>query len=115
MLLHSIYNFLKKKKFQTLKNEVFYEKLHSTHKPVLLDVRSKFEFDREKIPGAMNMDITNPFFEKKVQHLNKDKAYFVYCQSGFRSRRACNKLIKMRFKEVYNLKGGINTWTERII
>ncbi len=112
-MLNFIKQLFEQQKYKVLKPEEFSILLKMTNKPVILDVRTKPEFDREKIPNAMNLDVMNPSFANKIQHLNKKKAYFVYCQGSFRSKRACRKLSAANFEEVYLLKGGINKWTGR--
>lgn len=40
---------------------------------------------------------------------NKDAEILVYCRSGRRSVTASETLVKMGYKNIYNL-GGINDW-----
>jgi len=101
--------------FQTIDSEEFDQKLKEAKKKVILDVRSKHEFDEMKIPNALNIDILNPNFETRVGNLDKGKSYFVYCQSGRRSTRACKKMSKLGFEQVYNLKGGIANYEGRVV
>lgn len=101
--------------YVSLSDTEFQEKFKAAGKPLLLDVRSKAEFDRVKMPNALNIDIFSPNFQKRVSQLDKSKALFVYCQSGNRSARACKVLAKEGFTEVYNLKGGIGGYTSRTV
>src|SRR5436190_21140701 len=55
---------------------------------VLLDVRSKAEFEKGHIPGATNIDISSPRFADSVGTLDKSKTYLVTCAVGMRSARA---------------------------
>mgnify|MGYP000971649080 CR=1 FL=1 len=103
------------KAYEDLHNEAFAAKLKSTSKAMLLDVRHKHEFDQEKMPNAINMDVMMPNFAEKMKHYDKDKSYFVYCQSGRRSAKACNTLAKMGFQNLVNLKGGINQFTGKTV
>lgn len=103
------------RKYNTLDAEDFQKALRETPKSMILDVRSRNEFDEEKIPHAMNIDILNPNFNKKVSKFDKNKTYFVYCQRGGRSAKACRRMTKMGFEKVYNLKGGINAYEGRTV
>ncbi len=103
------------KLYKDLDDEEFQRALTAASKPVVLDVRSKPEFDEIKIPNALNIDIHNPKFTERIKHLDKDKFYFVHCRTGNRSKRACKKMIKAGFKNIYNLKGGINVYSGKVV
>jgi len=103
------------KNYTTLEPEEFQKMIRETSKSMIIDVRSRNEFDDEKIPHAMNIDIMNPNFNKKFSKFDKEKTYFMYCQKGGRSARACKRLAKLGFEKVYNLKGGINNYTGRTV
>lgn len=87
-----------------------FERLWREEKYSVLDVRTKAEFDTGHIPGAINIDVSDAQFEKKVAALKKDRPYLVNCRSGARSTRACLKMTGLGFKELYNLDGGIVAW-----
>ena len=76
----------------------------------VLDVRTVAEVRQRKIPGAIIIDIMNPQFLEKIQELNKQKSYLVYCRSGSRSAQACQLMANKGFGDLYNLSGGISRW-----
>jgi rhodanese-related sulfurtransferase len=82
---------------------------------MIIDVRQKHEFDRQKIRNAMNIDIMNPSFRDKVSNLDKEKTYFVYCQSGGRSARACGMMCDLGFTKVVNLSGGMSAYRGKTV
>ncbi|WP_299124664.1 rhodanese-like domain-containing protein [uncultured Winogradskyella sp.] len=83
-------------------------KTHIENKNVqLIDVRTPREFKSGHIKGAKNIDAFSGNFNVEFNKLNKEKAVFVYCRSGSRSRQSANKLARMGFTEIYDLKGGI--------
>ena len=43
------------------------------------------------------------------KYLNKNKEYYIMCQSGGRSARACNNLISKGFN-VVNVSGGMGSY-----
>ena len=73
----------------------------------LIDVRTPPEFKGGHIKGAKNIDFFSGKFNVEFNKLNKDKAVYVYCRSGSRSRQTSKKLEAMGFTEIYDLKGGI--------
>jgi rhodanese-related sulfurtransferase len=87
-----------------------FEKMWKEKKGVVLDVRTKKEFEEGHIPGSVNIDINALDFEKRISELDKGKTYLVHCASGVRSVRACDKMGRMEFKELYNLQGGMKAW-----
>src|SRR3954447_6465165 len=68
-----------------------FEKLRADTNNVVLDVRTKKEFDAGHMPGATNIDVNAPDFDQKVAKLDKNKTYLVHCAAGKRSARACEK------------------------
>jgi rhodanese-related sulfurtransferase len=42
--------------------------------------------------------------------LDPARPVIVHCKSGVRSAAACQLLRQMGFREVYNLRGGIDAW-----
>lgn len=77
------------------------------NKVQLIDVRTPKEFNSGHINGAKNIDFFSGNFTTAFNQLNKDKAVFLYCRSGGRSRQASKRLADQGFKKIYDLKGGI--------
>ena len=77
----------------------------------LVDVRTAKEYRKGHLGKAMNIDYyAKKDFEKEFEKLDKNKPLYLYCRSGFRSRKAAAKLIEMGFSKIYDLKGGLNNW-----
>jgi NADPH-dependent 2,4-dienoyl-CoA reductase/sulfur reductase-like enzyme/peroxiredoxin family protein/rhodanese-related sulfurtransferase/TusA-related sulfurtransferase len=74
---------------------------------VIVDVRSKQEFDLWHIPGALNIPLGK--LRMRLVELPKEKTIFVYCKVGFRSYLAYRLLRQHRFT-VATLAGGANTF-----
>lgn len=75
---------------------------------IVLDVRTKTEYEEEHIKGAINIPLDSiKIGNKKLP--NKDKTILVYCKSGSRSKEASSKLVNMGYKNIYNF-GGIDNW-----
>ncbi|MCX7875518.1 MAG: rhodanese-like domain-containing protein [Melioribacteraceae bacterium] len=88
----------------------FEEKIKSENNSIIIDVRTLEEFKEVRIPNAILIDIYEQNFLDKINELDKNKPYFVYCRSGVRSLTACQQMIKLGFSKVYNLKDGIISW-----
>ena len=75
---------------------------------ILLDVRTKKEYDSEHIPGAKLIPL--PELGNRIGELDKSKVIIVYCKTGGRSRTASETLAQNGFEHVYNMLGGIKAW-----
>lgn len=105
----------KDKPYTDMDAEEFENALKSTKKSMLLDVRHRHEFDAEKIPNAINLDVMMPAFKEKAANYDPKKTYFIYCQSGRRSAKACRTMAKLGFENLVNLQGGINRYEGKTI
>jgi rhodanese-related sulfurtransferase len=76
---------------------------------LLLDVREFFEFKRSRIRDAINIPSSGNI-EVAADTLDKNYALFLYCSTGYRSKRAAILLSGKGFKRLYNLEGGIVAW-----
>jgi len=97
------------KPFRNVKAAEF-EKLRADSKNLVLDVRTKKEFDAGHVPGAIHIDVNGPDFMEKLGKLDKSRTYLVHCAAGGRSVTACNKLAPAGFKSLINLEGGYRGW-----
>jgi len=77
---------------------------------IILDVRTPNEYYPEHLKNAVNLNFYNSDFAETLDTLIKSKKYLIHCHSGSRSGRAFNKMKELKFKEVYNMKGGISAW-----
>lgn len=77
---------------------------------VLLDVRTKDEFESGSIPGAVNMPLDG--LRETMTVLPKDKKIAVFCQIGLRGYLASRILMQNGFGDVINLSGGYRLWKE---
>lgn len=75
---------------------------------LLLDVRTPQEFKSGHIPGAKNIPLDR--LSQQLKQVPTDKQVIVVCQTGMRSRSACNMLFKAGYQNVTNFKGGTSVW-----
>ncbi|HAI74754.1 MAG TPA: thioredoxin [Microscillaceae bacterium] len=95
---------------QVLSADDFDKQLKSTEKAQLIDVRTTKEFEDRHLANAQNIDINSSDFQTKMMKLDKEVPTFVYCLSGGRSKQAADWMRSQGFKQVFELKGGINKW-----
>jgi rhodanese-related sulfurtransferase len=78
---------------------------------LLVDVRSPGEFQGGSLPGATLIPFWD--FAKGNVDLPKDKPILLVCAVGGRSL-ACGQMLAAKgYREVYNLKGGLESWVEQ--
>ena len=76
---------------------------------ILLDVRQPEEYLLERIEGSVTLPLDE--LDDRIESLDKDKSYVLYCRSGARSRLACERLVSAGFQRVKNLTGGYLAWS----
>ncbi len=79
---------------------------------VLLDVRTRQEFDAERIAGAVIVDYYSPSFRDRIAKLDRSKSYLVYCRTGNRTNGAVKVMRELGFPSVFVFPGGITQWKE---
>ncbi len=79
---------------------------------ILLDVRTKEEYDEKHIDGASLLPLDIIDIDSISQIVSeKDTPIIVYCRSGNRSKQAREKLIALGYSKVYDL-GAMSNWKE---
>lgn len=81
---------------------------------IILDVRSREEYDQGHIPGAIL--IPNTEIEAKAADLlpDKDQLILVYCRSGRRSKLAAQSLADLGYTNIREF-GGILDWPYEVV
>ena len=93
-------------KMERIKPEDF-QVLNQKEDITILDVREVDEFQAGHIEGALNAPLST--LDKEYEQLDSSKRYYVICQGGMRSERACQFLETKGF-DVVNVEGGMNQW-----
>jgi len=91
-------------------NSIEFQKIVSSKKGTLLDVRTTGEFASGHIEGAGQLNYYALDFKQKILLLPKDQPIYLYCNTGYRSKRAAEILAENGYKQVYNLEQGIMDW-----
>ncbi|KUO95525.1 hypothetical protein ATW55_09520 [Ferroacidibacillus organovorans] len=75
----------------------------------IVDVREPSEFKGGHIAKAKNIPLGT--LDRMLSELPKDKDVVFVCRSGARSSMAARKAQKSGFKAIYNLTGGMSSWS----
>jgi rhodanese-related sulfurtransferase len=75
--------------------------------PLLLDVRTKAEYEASHLHGAQRVE---PGSEAAETIAPTNKPIVTYCSVGYRSAALAQKLQAAGFKDVQNLEGSIFEW-----
>ncbi|MEP1151462.1 MAG: rhodanese-like domain-containing protein [Balneola sp.] len=79
---------------------------------IIIDVRTEREYEQGSIKEALvGYDLTSGEFAEKLDSLDKEKTYYLYCASGNRSGKAARLMTEKGFENVHNL-GGYNDLVE---
>ncbi|MCL2592049.1 MAG: rhodanese-like domain-containing protein [Defluviitaleaceae bacterium] len=76
---------------------------------IIVDVRTRQEFNTERIPGAILLTQSSISEHAETVLPDKDALILVYCQSGNRSRSAVRLLVSMGYTNILDF-GGIRSW-----
>jgi monothiol glutaredoxin len=77
----------------------------------LFDVRPESEGDIARIAAGRTL---NDEVVDYLKGLDKSTPIAFYCHHGMRSRGVAESVLQEGFKKVYNLKGGIDAWSQAI-
>lgn len=77
---------------------------------IILDVRTKGEYKRGHIEGAIRNNYFSTKFKKRLRALDKTQPYLVHCKSGHRSQRVVKIMLKEGFTNITHLDGGYDAW-----
>jgi rhodanese-related sulfurtransferase len=72
---------------------------------ILLDIRTKDEFELGTINNSINIDFLSEDFKDKLNQLDKNKRYVIFCKSGGRCLSSLSIFSELGFNEVVMLDG----------
>lgn len=78
--------------------------VNSSTNLIILDVRTREEYLSGNIPSSINIDVLSQDFKSKIDMLDKNKEYLIYCRSGNRSSIASSIMSTNGFINIYNLE-----------
>lgn len=98
-----------KNTFYTISAQEAKKRMDSGRPVVIVDVRTKSEYDGGHIPNAVLIPNETIGSERPASLPDLNAEILVYCRSGARSRAASQKLANLGYTAIYNF-GGIMDW-----
>jgi rhodanese-related sulfurtransferase len=74
----------------------------------IIDIRNPLNYNNNHIKGAKNIPYDKLISEPN-KYLNYNETYYLYCQKGITSLKACNLLGRYGYK-VINIVGGYEAY-----
>lgn len=84
--------------------------IHAGAPPLILDVRSKREFDQGHVPGARHIPFWKMASQAQTLSAFQERPIVVYCGHGPRAYIAGAALRRRGFTNVAYLSGHMKTW-----
>ena len=75
---------------------------------ILIDVRSRQEYQEGHLPGAINIPEYEIIKSIEKEIPKKNQLIIIYCQYGGRSRNVYRMMKKLGYTNVYDLYGGLD-------
>ncbi len=76
----------------------------------IIDIRDNYQFQLGNIPTSRNVPM-NFLLTVPENYLNKEDTYYLCCEFGSRSKRACQELLEMGY-HVVNIAGGYQEYCQ---
>ncbi|MEM9271454.1 MAG: rhodanese-like domain-containing protein [Cyanobacteria bacterium P01_F01_bin.143] len=82
---------------------------------LILDVRSKKEYEIGHIPGAINIDFKE--LNNRIEEINsfRNSQVVVYCERGIRAKVAEATLQQAGFQSIFHLEGDMSAWRKNFL
>jgi rhodanese-related sulfurtransferase len=84
----------------------------SRPKPVLLDVREPWEYQKAHIAGSMLVPMGE--LPARLAELDAEREVVAICHHGGRSMQMAMLLEASGFSRVHNLSGGVDAWSRAV-
>jgi rhodanese-related sulfurtransferase len=81
-------------------------------KPLLLDVREPWEFERARIAGAELVPMRE--IAARLDEIDPARPIVAICHHGGRSLQVAIFLEKNGYHDVHNLAGGVDAWSRTV-
>lgn len=95
--------------YQAIEPEEAVRRLEAGGDGLIVDVRTRAEYDEEHISGAVLVPLDEIGSEPPTALPDLDRELYVHCRTGVRSRQAVEKLLALGYTKVYDM-GGIVNW-----
>jgi rhodanese-related sulfurtransferase len=84
----------------------------SRARPLLLDVREPWEYEKARIEGAQLVPMRE--VPARLKEIDPQKDVVAICHHGGRSRQVALFLEKAGYIKIHNLAGGVDAWSRTV-
>lgn len=81
-------------------------------KPLLLDVREPWEYERARIPGSQLVPMRE--VPARLNEIDAEHDVVAICHHGGRSAQVALFLERNGYSKVHNLVGGVDAWSRTV-
>ena len=81
-------------------------------RPLLLDVREPWEFEKARIAGAHLVPMRE--VPARLEEIDAGREVVAICHHGGRSQQVAMFLEKSGYKKMHNLVGGVDAWSRTV-
>jgi rhodanese-related sulfurtransferase len=83
-------------------------------RPVFINLSNAEEHANGHLTGSRRLSFPGEDFEAKIEMLDRDKPYLIYCQDGDQSAKSLPIWQRLNFGKIYYLKGGWKAYVRHI-
>ncbi len=102
-------SYAQKKENHSIDCNQFMEKIDNLNDGIIVDIREHKQYKKSRILNSFNAP-TKADFTKLLKTQNKNVVILVYCEYGERSKQCMNWLLKLGYKNVFQLSPGFKKW-----
>ena len=88
------------------------ERIKKSSEIIVVDIRTPEEFANGHIKKAININMNDKGFTKKLAKLDREKTYLMHCRSGGRSTASLPVWNQLGFENVLHLSSGSLGWVK---
>jgi hydroxyacylglutathione hydrolase len=100
---------LASERIETITVQELCDRLDRDEEPWILDVRSPEEVERNEIPTAHNVHLTQ--LPERMDEVLQGQSVYVFCGSGLRSMISASLLQRAGYDDVTVILGGLAGWS----
>lgn len=80
--------------------------------PLVIDVRSRSEYERDRVPGAIHVPFSSIRSGVEERKLSKQTPLVLYCEHGPRAGISSLLLYLDGYEHIYSLQGHMKGWRD---
>jgi rhodanese-related sulfurtransferase len=86
------------------------QQMQESSPPIIIDVRSEYEYQAGHIPAALHIPFWNTFSTDQLQSYSTTQPFVLYCEHGPRAGIAKWGLSMQGFENIRYLQGHMSAW-----